>query len=124
MRAPLLDTLWRDGVMYFSFMLVLGFLNIGIVSQSKAPQLRNGAADLQAVLHSMMSTRIVMHLAGSKDPRDITNPSCSVYNTDTGVEFTTQISMDGSERLPVSSRRTGEDVEEDLGYTLRQNNLT
>ncbi|KAK7039197.1 hypothetical protein VNI00_010102 [Paramarasmius palmivorus] len=117
MRAPLLDTLWRDGVMYFSFMLVLGFMNIGIVLQSGAPQLRNGAADLQAVLHSMMSTRIVLHLADSQVPRDITNPSCSVYNTESGVEFTTQMSLDGSERLPIP--RTTHSMDEAIHEEIR-----
>uniref|UniRef100_A0A0W0FDT8 Uncharacterized protein n=1 Tax=Moniliophthora roreri TaxID=221103 RepID=A0A0W0FDT8_MONRR len=59
-RVPLLDTLWRDGVLYFSFMLVLGFMNIGLILQSEAPQLRQAGAQLQAVLHSIMSTRIVL----------------------------------------------------------------
>ncbi|KAK1235385.1 hypothetical protein PQX77_001397, partial [Marasmius sp. AFHP31] len=48
---------------------------------------------LQAVLHSMLSTRIVLHLASSRDPRDITAPGCSVYNTGTDIQFTTQLSI-------------------------------
>ncbi|KAF5338840.1 hypothetical protein D9757_014695 [Collybiopsis confluens] len=64
-RAPLIDTLQRDGklgsssllkdvacqiswaisgVLYFSCMLVLGFVNIAIVLRSAVPQLRTGCA--------------------------------------------------------------------------------
>ncbi|KIK57953.1 hypothetical protein GYMLUDRAFT_738073 [Collybiopsis luxurians FD-317 M1] len=82
-RAPIIDTLWRDGVLYFSFMLILGFVNIGIVLQSEVPQARTGCAQLQAVVHSILSTRIVLHL------RDIETPGCSVYQTETrtAIEF-------------------------------------
>ncbi|KAF9074467.1 hypothetical protein BDP27DRAFT_1317141 [Rhodocollybia butyracea] len=88
-RAPIIDTLWRDGVLYFSFMLVLGFMNIGIVLQQGIPQIRTGGAELQAVLHSILSTRIVLHLAGSTDSRDITAPGCSVYQS-SGAIFTSE----------------------------------
>lgn len=101
-RAPLIDTLWRDGVLYFSFMLVLGFMNIALVTTSEAMQLRKGGAHLQAVIHSMLSTRIVLHLADSQDPRDITAPGYSVYHTNPDIEFTSQISMsDEIGRIPV-----------------------
>ncbi|KAJ3850345.1 hypothetical protein EV368DRAFT_84625 [Lentinula lateritia] len=59
-RAPIIDTLWRDGVLYYSFMLILGFVNIGLVLQQGVPQVRTGGAELQAVLHSILSTRIVL----------------------------------------------------------------
>ncbi|KAE9406063.1 hypothetical protein BT96DRAFT_279524 [Gymnopus androsaceus JB14] len=78
-RAPIIDNLWRDGVLYFSFMLVSGFVNIGLVLQQGVPQLRTGGAQLQAALHSILSTRIVLHLAKSNDPRDITAPGVSAY---------------------------------------------
>ncbi|KAG7087430.1 hypothetical protein E1B28_013396 [Marasmius oreades] len=110
-RAPLIDTLWQDGVMYFSFMLVLGFMNIGLVTQSEANQLRKGGAHLQAVLHSMLSTRLVLHLADPHNPRDITAAGCSVYYTNAEIEFTSQISIsDDSARLPMRRSR-GEDNE-------------
>ncbi|KAF9069226.1 hypothetical protein BDP27DRAFT_737957 [Rhodocollybia butyracea] len=86
-RAPIIDTLWRDGVMYFSFMLVLGSMNIGIVLQ-QVPQFRAGGIQLQAVFQSILSTRIVLHLAGSRDSRDITAPGCSVYQSNSGNQFT------------------------------------
>ncbi|KAJ3937667.1 MAG: hypothetical protein NXY57DRAFT_220480 [Lentinula lateritia] len=105
-RAPIIDTLWRDGVLYYSFMLILGFVNIGLVLQQgvrlvlflptfiercfffQVPQVRTGGAELQAVLHSILSTRIVLHLAASNDPRDIAAPGCSVYQT--GMQFTSE----------------------------------
>ncbi|KAK1233795.1 hypothetical protein PQX77_003030 [Marasmius sp. AFHP31] len=116
-RAPLLDTLWRDGIMYFTFMLLLSFMNIGLVLQSEAPQLRSGGANpaqyhhlwaafsLQAVLHSMMACRIVLHLATSTNPRDITNPVISAYADVSDILFTTQVAAHETvERLPVSRR--------------------
>ncbi|KAH7871207.1 uncharacterized protein C8R40DRAFT_573565 [Lentinula edodes] len=87
-RAPIIDTLWRDGVLYYSFMLILGFVNIGLVLQQGVPQVRTGGAELQAVLHSILSTRIVLHLAASTDSRDIAAPGCSVYQT--GMQFTSE----------------------------------
>ncbi|KAF8903055.1 hypothetical protein CPB85DRAFT_1033568 [Mucidula mucida] len=48
-RAPLLDALWRDGVFYFSWTLVLSFLNIAIIVQSSSNQFRSGASELQAL---------------------------------------------------------------------------
>ncbi|KAK1236069.1 hypothetical protein PQX77_000659 [Marasmius sp. AFHP31] len=105
-RAPLLDTLWRDGVIYFTFMLLLSFMNIGIVLQSEAPQLRSGGGNLQAILHSMMACRIVLHLATSNNPRDITNPAISAYAAEVSdIQFATRITAHETvERLPVSRR--------------------
>ncbi|KAF5338839.1 hypothetical protein D9757_014696 [Collybiopsis confluens] len=83
-RAPLIDALQRD---------VLGFVNIAIVLQSaaslpllftdlaEAPQLRTGCAQLQAVIHSIFSTRMVLHL------RDIDAPGCSVLQTEIKTEM-------------------------------------
>ncbi|PBK71881.1 hypothetical protein ARMSODRAFT_793164 [Armillaria solidipes] len=65
-RAPLLDTLWRDGVFYFSWTLMLGFLNIALAVQSTSSQVRVGGSQLQAIIHSILSCRIVLHLAGSR----------------------------------------------------------
>ncbi|KAH9027862.1 hypothetical protein EDB84DRAFT_1439762 [Lactarius hengduanensis] len=81
LRSKLFDVLWVDGVMYFVFMLrepiypmcptsvmfiaaliVLGILNVGLVLQVQVPQLRAGGTQLQTVLHSVLSTRIVLHL--------------------------------------------------------------
>ncbi|KAJ3729150.1 hypothetical protein DFJ43DRAFT_483976 [Lentinula guzmanii] len=99
-RAPILDTLWRDGVLYYSFMLVLGFVNIGLVLQQGVPQVRTGGAELQAVLHSILSTRIVLHLASSNDSRDITAPGCSVYRT--GIQFTSEFATIDNSGLTAS----------------------
>ncbi|KAH9966171.1 hypothetical protein BGW80DRAFT_1563004 [Lactifluus volemus] len=82
MRSKLLDTLWIDGAIYFVFMIrefyglskfslpnsnlfhvVIGFLNIGLVLQSSDPQIRSSGSELQAVLHSVLSTRIVLHIS-------------------------------------------------------------
>ncbi|KAH9966168.1 hypothetical protein BGW80DRAFT_1462437 [Lactifluus volemus] len=63
MRSKLLDMLWIDGAIYFVFMILIGFLNIGLVLQSSDPQIRSGGSELQAVLHSVLSTRIVLHIS-------------------------------------------------------------
>jgi len=64
-RSPLLATLWKDGVIYFIFMLMLSIVNIGLVFQVKLPELRSGGSQLQTCLHSMVSSRIILHLASS-----------------------------------------------------------
>jgi len=62
-RSPLVDILWRDGVMYFFFMLGFGIVNIGLVIQTTTPQLRLGASQLQTCFHSILVSRTVVHLA-------------------------------------------------------------
>ncbi|KAI0297956.1 hypothetical protein BC826DRAFT_137394 [Russula brevipes] len=76
----LLDVLWIDGLMYFVFMLrksssphlrhssnrlyvVIGILNVGLVLHDSNPNLYIGLPELQAVFHSILSTRIVLHTA-------------------------------------------------------------
>ncbi|KAJ6524569.1 hypothetical protein B0H19DRAFT_1276516 [Mycena capillaripes] len=61
-RTPLLDTLWNDGLMYFSWMIALGILNILLILHGSVA-IRTGGAQLQSSIHSVLSTRIVLHLA-------------------------------------------------------------
>ncbi|ESK93899.1 hypothetical protein Moror_13006 [Moniliophthora roreri MCA 2997] len=96
-RAPLLDTLWRDGVLYFSWILVLGLVNVGLVLNA-SPQLLQGGSQLQMVFHSILSNRMVLHLAASRSPKEISTSGASVYVSE--VEFST--SPRGSERLLMS----------------------
>ncbi|KAH9976710.1 hypothetical protein BGW80DRAFT_876918 [Lactifluus volemus] len=77
--SKLLNALWIDGLIYFVFMirepftqscwpnhrlpvLVLGMFNIVLVLQVDHPQIRTSGNELQAVLHSVLSTRIVLHI--------------------------------------------------------------
>ncbi|KAF5338838.1 hypothetical protein D9757_014697 [Collybiopsis confluens] len=73
-RAPFIDMLWRD---------VLGLANIIVVLQPGIPQIRSAAAQLQAVIHSILSTRLVLRL------QDIAAPGCSVIQQESKptVEF-------------------------------------
>ncbi|KAI9509892.1 hypothetical protein F5148DRAFT_676866 [Russula earlei] len=64
-KSKLLDALWIDGVMYFVFMLTLSTLNVALVLQVSDPQLRRGGTQMQTVFHSMLSTRIVLHIAAT-----------------------------------------------------------
>ncbi|KAF5383888.1 hypothetical protein D9757_007389 [Collybiopsis confluens] len=80
-RAPIIDNLWMD---------VLGFMNIGIVMQRGIPQLRVAGSQLQMVMHSVLSARIVLHLARSKGFRDISTPGSAMYQTSTGIHFTSE----------------------------------
>jgi len=65
-RSSLLDTIRNDGIIYFCFMLLLGFMNIGLVLQVSNPQLRSGGTQLQTCLHSMLSCRMILHVANSE----------------------------------------------------------
>ncbi|KAJ7353366.1 hypothetical protein DFH08DRAFT_856639 [Mycena albidolilacea] len=61
-QTPLLDTLWNDGLMYFTWMIALGIVNIIIILHGGV-HVRTGGAQLQTSLHSILSTRIILHLA-------------------------------------------------------------
>ncbi|KAH8986601.1 hypothetical protein EDB92DRAFT_2091111 [Lactarius akahatsu] len=87
-RSKLFDVLWVDGVMYFVFMLLLGILNVGLVLQVQVPQLRAGGTQLQTVLHSVLSTRIVLHLvAVSKQDLVDSRSTLARYRVPTRMQF-------------------------------------
>lgn len=90
-RTPLIDALWKDGLLYFSWMIALGFINIGLVLQTTSPQLRITTAQLQMTLLSILSARIVLHLASLQDPSSTINLGQTGITT-TGIQFTTRIS--------------------------------
>lgn len=60
-KSKLLEALWIDGIMYFVFMLLLGMLNVLLALHVSDSQLRVGFTQLQAMIHSILSTRIVLH---------------------------------------------------------------
>ncbi|KAF9265143.1 hypothetical protein L218DRAFT_957835 [Marasmius fiardii PR-910] len=99
LRTPLLNTLWKDGVLYFMFMLLLSILNIFIILRSTAPQIRTAGANLQTVLHSAAATRLVTHLSNKGNPRVITD-GVSI----SGLRFTSHLSGNRGDidSLPVS----------------------
>lgn len=76
-RSPLLSTLQIDGILYFVSTLVLGALNIGFIVQVSSPQLRQGGSQLQAIIHSVMSARIVFHVVETTS-KDITQAESSL----------------------------------------------
>lgn len=79
-RAPLMDTLWRDGILYFTFMLTLNFINIGLVANGSTLLLQGGS-QLQMVFHSAISNRIVLHLANLREPKEVSSPGSSVFSS-------------------------------------------
>ncbi|KAF9494632.1 hypothetical protein BDN71DRAFT_971890 [Pleurotus eryngii] len=87
-RSSLSDALWKDGVTYFAFMLVLSIINIGLVFQVTLPQLRSGGSQLQTCLHSMVATRIILSMAGSSSgPKNIEDGSCMTLTTLQPIHF-------------------------------------
>ncbi|KAF4586394.1 hypothetical protein EYR38_010670 [Pleurotus pulmonarius] len=64
-RQHVLQTLYTDGMLYFLFMLGLGAVNAALVIKASAPELRSNVTQLQTSLHSILSSRIVLHLANS-----------------------------------------------------------
>ncbi|KAL4256341.1 hypothetical protein AB1N83_010731 [Pleurotus pulmonarius] len=74
-RSSLVGILWRDGAMYFGFMAAFSILNILLVLSVSRPQLRNGGSQLQTLLHSIISSRVVLHLASVLDSSE--HPSLS-----------------------------------------------
>ncbi|KAF4586393.1 hypothetical protein EYR38_010669 [Pleurotus pulmonarius] len=82
------NALWKDGVTYFAFMLVLSIINIGLVFQVTLPQLRSGGSQLQTCLHSMVATRIILSMAGSSSgPKNIEDASCMTLTTLQPIHF-------------------------------------
>jgi len=66
LRSTLADVLWIDGIMYFVFMFIVGVLNVVFVALSVSeshPHLPLEVAQLQTVLHSVLSTRVTLHTA-------------------------------------------------------------
>ncbi|KAJ7629970.1 hypothetical protein DFH06DRAFT_1224488 [Mycena polygramma] len=90
-RIPLLEVLWNDGLVYFSWMIGLGILNILLILHGGVA-VRTGGAQLQSSIHSILSTRIVLHLAklpGSRGRPDRGSVSASSLFTPTTLLLTT-----------------------------------
>jgi len=98
-RLPLINVLWRDGIIYFVFMLICGIINIALVIQLSTPQLRAGGTQLQTVFHSLLSTRTVLHVA------DMASRCGGIQRTHHGsqIVFTTNL-QDNDYTIPVTQR--------------------
>ncbi|EGN94897.1 hypothetical protein SERLA73DRAFT_187995 [Serpula lacrymans var. lacrymans S7.3] len=87
-RSPLLDILWQDGIMYFIVLLATSLINIFLILEQPTPQIGIASMDLQTCLHSMLSTRSVLHLASlNPNVEDIS----SIHTCATTANFTTNI---------------------------------
>jgi len=63
-KPTLVDALWIDGIMYFASMFVVGALNTGLAQVVlSTPLTLSQSIELQTVLHSILSTRVVLHTA-------------------------------------------------------------
>ncbi|KAI0270708.1 hypothetical protein BC834DRAFT_841496 [Gloeopeniophorella convolvens] len=107
-RTPLLDVLWIDGVMYFVFMLLLGVMNVVLVLQESDPQLRTGGTQLQMVLHGILSTRIVLHIAHTTH-QDLVDSRCTLgrYRVENTMEFA-NVSEVTAEAVVLDDEPTGD----------------
>ncbi|KAJ7146051.1 hypothetical protein C8R44DRAFT_6527 [Mycena epipterygia] len=90
-RTPLLDTLWKDGLLYFSWMIVLGIVNILLIYQGGSASVRTGGAQLQTSIHSILSCRIVLHLARLPGSRQQSSEPSSLF-TPTTLEIPSELS--------------------------------
>jgi len=62
-RSTLMDVIWIEGITYFAFMFIVGALNVGLIMNVSRPELQFGLLQFQMVLHSILSTRVVLHTA-------------------------------------------------------------
>jgi len=62
-RSTLMDVIWIEGITYFVFMFIVGALNVGLIMNVSHPELQFGLLQFQMVLHSILSTRVVLHTA-------------------------------------------------------------
>ncbi|KAL0577169.1 hypothetical protein V5O48_004808 [Marasmius crinis-equi] len=131
-RASLIDTLYRDGIVYFSWMIVLSLVNIAIIVQTRVTQLRVGGTQLQAGFHSMLATRMILHVAElstkesapGPNPPNINRQGALALGTSvcgTSTQFTSIFASEGNPSLyrasglvvpeipKVSSKRTLKD---------------
>jgi len=87
-RPKLLDVFWIDGITNFTFMLLLGILNIVLMLKVPDPQLRDGGSKLHTVFHSILSTRIAIHTAEVLKQDVVgSQPTLARYGAWTGIEF-------------------------------------
>ncbi|KAJ7468443.1 hypothetical protein FB451DRAFT_1256225 [Mycena latifolia] len=92
-RTPLLDTLWNDGLLYFSWLIGLGIVNVLLIFHGSVAT-RTGGAQLQTSIHSMLSSRIILHLAtlSARRQQDRTNTHVSSLFTPTTLQLTSELS--------------------------------
>ncbi|KAN0118131.1 hypothetical protein V8E52_005392 [Russula decolorans] len=96
-KSKLLEALWIDGIMYFVFMLLLGMLNVVLALHVSDSQVRIGFTQLQTMIHSILSTRIVLHTGRvlRKGDADTQLPTrCRIGSQTTSVELELLINED------------------------------
>ncbi|KII90056.1 hypothetical protein PLICRDRAFT_697837 [Plicaturopsis crispa FD-325 SS-3] len=85
---PFLDMLWRYGLFYYVFALGLNIFNITLVLQDQSPELRAGGTQLQACFHTIMATRMILHLAGmTRDTSGFKSWATGVLTTNIDYEL-------------------------------------
>ncbi|KAH8834898.1 hypothetical protein DL96DRAFT_11782 [Flagelloscypha sp. PMI_526] len=88
LRMPFLDAILRDGIMYYFAVFALSVVNIVLV-MTTGPQLRFASSQLQANFHSIVSTRLLLHLTELSNKRSMHGSSTrtrSDFWTTTGTE--------------------------------------
>lgn len=91
-RTPLLDTLWNDGLLYFSWLIALGIVNVCLITFHSSIGVRTGGAQLQTAVHSILSSRIILHLAtlNSRLQPNQTGTYVSALFTPTTLQLTSE----------------------------------
>ncbi|KAG7087492.1 hypothetical protein E1B28_013453 [Marasmius oreades] len=109
-KVSLIETLYRDGIIYFSWMIVLSVVNIVIIVQTEVTQLRVGGVQLQAGFHSILATRMILHVV-RHGSRDIVQPRPKAIHREglddspnSATQFTSCFGAEGS---PSSYRWSG-----------------
>ncbi|KAJ8517603.1 hypothetical protein ONZ45_g5245 [Pleurotus djamor] len=100
-RGHVLHTLYTDGLLYFLLMLVIGAVNTGLVIKTTAPELRSSVTQLQTSLHSILASRIILHLANSGHPVKEVHTSGSTLAPG-GAQFTSIFTSDSHELMNVT----------------------
>ncbi|KAJ7784002.1 hypothetical protein DFH07DRAFT_789842 [Mycena maculata] len=96
-RTALLDTLWRDGLLHFSWMIVLGIVNVLIIFHGSSA-VHTGGSQLQTSIHSVIASRIILHLAmlpRSRDDAQTDAPASTMLFTPTTFQLTVEDSASG-----------------------------
>ncbi|KAL5489762.1 hypothetical protein ACEPAI_4594 [Sanghuangporus weigelae] len=112
-ESPLISQLYQDGLLYFVYLQVFSIFNI-IIAVAGPPDIGNLLATPQRVLHSLLCTRVLLHIRthSRSSPEEITTTQVAMAFAEPGLP--TQNSDSGME---VNSVSEGTDVGMSLTFT-------
>jgi len=88
-NSALIKVVYRDGVVYYLYLFVHSLINIAVV-KSLPPQYQNLLASTHRVLHSMLASRVLLHIRALAGDNLVWSDGPTELSTNSDIKFSSQ----------------------------------